>query len=91
MSLCIAACGLTPDTAHETQVKRQHTFREQGRHDIATSLVLNHKPAQARMQLTGMIHGGPDRAFKAVLLHDSLLVRSQCKHMLHKSPRSHHS
>jgi len=59
------------------QVQQLHTFRKRGRHDITTGLVLNYDTVQARTRLTGSIHSGPGRAYKAVVDLDSLAVRPQ--------------
>ena len=59
----------------DLQVKQQRTFSQAGRHDVATSLVLDHDTLKARTRLTGSIHSGPDSAYKAVVHLDSLTVR----------------
>ncbi len=58
-------------------MKQQRTFSRPGRDDIATSLVLDHNTLLARTRLTAAVHGGPDRAYKAVVHLDSLTVRLQ--------------
>ena len=71
---------LTPGTCKTLQVKQQRIFSQPGRDDVATLLVLDHNTLLARTRLTAAVHGGPDRAYKAVVHLDSLTVRLLASH-----------
>ena len=57
-------------------MRQQRIFRRRGRHDITTSLLVDHSTVPRETRLTGAVYSGPGRAYKAVVHLDGLRVRA---------------